>query len=61
MNPEKLKNIFMENKIENVEVSTTDVDSNIYSLEIRFSNGAVISLSPTSYNYGGQYLNVDEK
>lgn len=58
MTPDELHNILIGKEIEGVEVSTT-VSDEIFGIELRLKDGTVITLSPTSYNYGGQHLNVD--
>ena len=56
--PNELHDILIGKEIEGVEVSTTASDE-IFSIELRLKDGTVITLSPTSYSYGGQHLKVD--
>lgn len=44
--------------IESITTGLTEEDS-IYSIYIRLSNGDILSISPTNYNYGGKHLNVE--
>lgn len=44
--------------VESVKIGETEM-GDIHSIEIKFSNGEMIDIYPTNYNYGPQHLNVD--
>lgn len=58
LTPDELHNVLIGKQIDGVETLITE-SNDIYKVELRLTDGTVITLSPTSFNYGGQHLNVD--
>ncbi len=45
--------------IESVEVHETE-DGAVYSFQISCDDGSRVDISPTSFNYGGQHLRIED-
>ena len=60
MNSNELKELLIGRTIEAVLISES-YDDEIHTVELKLDDGTNISLSPTSFNYGGQYLIVDKQ
>lgn len=58
LTPDELHNILVGKQIDGVETSLTE-NNDIYKIELRLTDGIVITLSPTSFNYGTQHLNIE--
>lgn len=45
--------------IESVDVHETE-DGDVYSVQISCNDGSRVDISPTSFNYGGQHLRIED-